>query len=119
MAVTTTLAGTKVALDGDGHLARPEDWREDMAVELAARAGIQDLTDAHWHVISFVRRCYLDGESPPSCRTISNQCGIPGKELFRLFPRRRPVTLAANIAGVPAPRTYFGGCGVNALSRWK
>ena len=115
----TTLAGTTVQLDEDGHLAKPELWREEMAVELAARAGIQELTDEHWRVIRFVRQRYLNDERPPSCRIIAKHCDITGQELFRLFPRRRPVTLAANIAGVPAPRTYFGGCGVNSLSRWR
>lgn len=115
----TTLAGTTVELDEDGHLAHPEQWREEMAVELAARAGIQELTAEHWRVIRFVRQRYVTAERPPSCRTVAKDCDITGPELFHLFPRRRPVTLAANIAGVPAPRTYFGGCGVNSLSRWR
>lgn len=114
----TTLAGTIVELDEDGHFLRPEQWREDMAGEIAAGAGIMPLTEEHWRVVRFMRGLYLDGKRPPSCRMTCKQCGISGRQLFRLFPRR-PVTLAAKVAGVPAPHTYIGGCGVNALSRWR
>ncbi len=117
MAVTS-IAGRAIELDDDGCLLRAEDWREDVASGIAARAGIDQLTEEHWRVIRFIRQRYLNGERPPTCRVLSRQTGIPPRQMFRLFPDR-PMHVAARIAGVPEPHEYIGGCGVNWWSRWR
>ena len=108
-----TMNGRNVELDEDGHLLRPQDWHEDVAAELARRAGIDTLTADHWRVMTFLREVYLAGERPPTCRVISKKCGVTPQQMFRLFPGRRPLQVAANVAGVPEPHDYIGGCGVN------
>src|SRR5512135_1735180 len=116
MAVTT-IAGKAIEVDDDGCLIRASDWDEVVASEIAAGAGIGELTEEHWRVIRFVRQRYLSGEHPPTCRVVSRDTGLTPRRLFRLFPKQ-PVHLAAKIAGVPEPHDYIGGCGVNWWSRW-
>ena len=116
---TVNIGDRQVELDDEGHLVRPEDWREDVAREIAVRAGLDGLTEDHWRVIRFVRGQYLDGERPPSCRVVSRRCGITPRQLYRLFPARRPLQLVATVAGVPEPHEYIGGCGVNWWSPWR
>ncbi len=113
-----TMAGRTIELDEDGCLMRAADWDEQIAAEIAARAGIAPLTEAHWRVIQYMRQRYLNGEHPPTCRVVSQQTGLSPREIFRLFPHQ-PIHLSAKIAGVPEPHDYIGGCGVNWWSRWR
>ena len=41
---TLSVAGKPIELDSDGHLARREDWNENVARELAVQEGIPELT---------------------------------------------------------------------------
>ena len=116
---TVDIDGTPVELDEDGHLVNTGDWNVNIARELARRASISQLTDDHWRVIRFLRRLYLAGERPPTCRVIGSQCGVTPRQMFRLFPGRRPLQIAATVAGVPEPHEYIGGCGINWWSPWR
>jgi tRNA 2-thiouridine synthesizing protein E len=100
---TTTIATVDVELDGEGFFAHPEQWTEDMAAELARREGIDELTDAHWQVIRFMRAEYLAKGSGPSVRALGKTSGVSIKELYQLFPKG-PAKIAAKIAGIPKPR---------------
>ncbi|HEX2709090.1 MAG TPA: TusE/DsrC/DsvC family sulfur relay protein [Solirubrobacterales bacterium] len=100
---TLTYAGTAVEVDPEGFLAQPDQWNEQIADEIAAEAGIDQLTDRHWLVINFMRDTYLDSGSAPSIRTLGKASGVPIKELYQLFPKG-PAKLAARIAGIPKPR---------------
>ncbi len=106
---TMTFTGVTVDVNDDGFFTTPEEWTEGMAPEIAAAEGVDDLSPEHWHVIRFVRACYLEGERPPSVRLTSKRCGVPAKRLYQLFPQR-PIKKAAKIAGIPEPRLYLGGC---------
>ena len=55
---TTTLAGATVDRNDEGFFADPDQWTEAMAPELAAAEGIDELTEAHWRVIKFMRTEY-------------------------------------------------------------
>ena len=55
--------------------------------EIAAEAGIEQLTDRHWLVIDFMRDTYLESGSAPSIRTLGKASGVPIKELYQLFPK--------------------------------
>jgi tRNA 2-thiouridine synthesizing protein E len=83
-----------------------------MASEIAAREAIGHLTDDHWEVINFMRTRYLGNERPPTARFVAKHCGLSVRQVYQLF-RGRPMKVAAKIAGVPEPRMYLGGCGVN------
>ncbi|MCB1800165.1 MAG: TusE/DsrC/DsvC family sulfur relay protein [Gammaproteobacteria bacterium] len=50
------------AIDVDGYLLQGDDWNQSVAFELAAAAGIRQLTDDHWKVISALRDQYSEGE---------------------------------------------------------
>ena len=100
---TTTIAATEVELNDEGFFVRPEEWTEDMAPELARREGIDELTDAHWTVLRFVRKEFLEKGTGPTVRVLGKTSGVSVKDLYQLFPKG-PAKVAARIAGIPKPR---------------
>ena len=100
---TTTIAATDVELNDEGFFVHPEQWTEEMAPEIARREGIDELTDAHWSVIRFMRAEYLEKGTGPTVRVLSKASGVTIKELYQLFPKG-PAKIAAKIAGIPKPR---------------
>ena len=100
---TATITGIDVALNDEGFFEDPTQWTEDMAPELAAREGIDELTDQHWQVIHFMRREYFEKGTGPTVRVLGKTSGASIKELYQLFPKG-PAKIAAKIAGIPKPR---------------
>jgi len=100
---TTTIAATEVELNDEGFFLAPEQWTEEMAPELAAREGIDDLTGDHWTVLQFVRDEYFEKGTGPTVRVLGKTSGVSVKELYQLFPKG-PAKIAARIAGIPKPR---------------
>jgi TusE/DsrC/DsvC family sulfur relay protein len=98
-----TLAGTPVELDAEGFFVHPEQWTEEMAPAIAREHGIDELTERHWMVITFMREAYLKNGTGPTIRTLGKASGVPIKELYQLFPKG-PAKLAAKVAGIPKPR---------------
>ena len=99
----TIIADTEVELNDEGFFIKPEQWKEDMAPELARRDGIDELTDAHWTVLRFMRAEYFDKGTGPTVRALGKTSGVTVKELYQLFPKG-PAKVAARIAGIPKPR---------------
>lgn len=97
-----TIAGKTIKVDEDFFLVNPNDWSEEIAVELAKEEGIDELTEAHWKVIRFMRQDYEERGQVPSIRRMKNAGGIPTKELYALFPGA-PAKKAAKIAGLSKP----------------
>jgi tRNA 2-thiouridine synthesizing protein E len=100
---TMTIAAREVELNDDGFFVDPAQWTEEMVPELAARERIDDLTDAHWQVIRFMRTEYLAKGTGPTVRVLGKTSGVSVKELYQLFPNG-PAKVAAKIAGIPKPR---------------
>jgi TusE/DsrC/DsvC family sulfur relay protein len=100
---TTTLASTPVEINDEGFFVDPDQWTEAMVPELAARDGIDDVTDAHWKVIRFMRSEYRTKGTGPTVRVLGKTSGVSVKELYQLFPKG-PAKIAARIAGIPKPR---------------
>ena len=101
--MTTTMSGlNELEVDAEGFLQKPEQWTEDVGVEIAREAGIAPLTERHWLVIHFMRDRYLQTKQAPSIRTLGKESGVTTKELYQLFPRG-PAKLAAKIGGIPKP----------------
>ena len=98
-----TYAGSQVSVNEEGFFTDPDQWREEMAPEIAREAGIETLTDGHWQVIKFMRYEYAEKGTGPSVRALSKTSGVSIKELYELFPKG-PAKLAAKIAGIPKPR---------------
>ena len=97
------IATTEVELNDEGFFVDPRQWTEEMAPELARREGIDELTDAHWTVIRFMRDEYFDKGTGPTVRLLGKTSGVSVKELYQLFPKG-PAKVAARIAGIPKPR---------------
>jgi len=99
----TTIDLSGVGLNEEGFFVNPEQWTEDMVPVLARREGIEELTDAHWKVIRFMRAQYLEKGSGPTVRVLGKSSGVTVRELYQLFPKG-PAKVAAKIAGIPKPR---------------
>ncbi len=100
---TATIAGVDVSVNDEGFLEQPDQWTEQMAVEIARQAGIDPLTPQHWQVINFMRKEYFEKGTGPTVRALGKTSGVSIKELYQLFPKG-PAKLAAKIAGIPKPR---------------
>ncbi len=98
-----TLLNAPIDVDAEGFLKKPEQWNEDLALEVARQNGIPDLNDRHWKVIRFMRETYLKTGTAPTIRTLGKDSGVPIKELYQLFPKG-PAKLAAKIGGIPKPK---------------
>ncbi|QKE84124.1 TusE/DsrC/DsvC family sulfur relay protein [Arthrobacter sp. NEB 688] len=99
---TTTIAGHEVEVTDEGFLARPDDWSEDLAPELAALIGLR-LDDEHWRLIRFLREDYAVQGETATLRRVSTQTGTPVKQLFALFPGK-PAKKMAYVSGLPKPK---------------
>ena len=98
-----TLPGAPIDVDAEGFFQKPEQWTEDLALEVARQNGIPDLNDRHWKVIHFMRETFLKTGSAPTIRTLGKDSSVPIKELYQLFPKG-PAKLAAKIGGIPKPK---------------
>ena len=96
-----TVADREVHVDEEGFMTEYDEWDEEVAKALAANIGIE-LTDAHWAPIRFLRDDYKENGVTPTLRRVTNEGGIPTKELFTLFPKK-PAKKMSYIAGVPKP----------------
>jgi tRNA 2-thiouridine synthesizing protein E len=92
-----------VELNDEGFLVNPEQWTDEIGAELARREGIDELTDAHWTVIRFMRSEYFEKGTGPTVRILGKTSGVGVRELYKLFPKG-PAKIAAKIAGIPKPR---------------
>ncbi|MEN8129943.1 MAG: TusE/DsrC/DsvC family sulfur relay protein [Pseudomonadota bacterium] len=94
-------AGIRQAELGD------QGWNRERSANLATREGFE-LTDQHWHVISYLREQYLEHGLPRFARTTARalnkqfaaQSG--NKYLYNLFPGR-PVTQGSRLANLRTP----------------
>jgi TusE/DsrC/DsvC family sulfur relay protein len=100
---TATYAGTEVAVNDEGFLTDPAQWRDEMAPQIAAAEGITELTARHWQVITFMRNEYELKGTGPTVRVLGKTSGVSVRELYQLFPKG-PAKTAAKIAGIPKPR---------------
>lgn len=99
---TTTIAGQEVHVDDEGFMTEYSEWNEDLGRELASLIGIEEMTDAHWKAIRFLRDDFAEQGETATLRRVSTVGGIPTKELFVLFPKK-PAKKMAYIAGLPKP----------------
>ena len=100
---TTQYAGLEVETNDEGFLVNSDQWTPEVAEALAAEAGIGELTEKHWQVITFCREDAVQQGTPPGLRRISKLSGVNMKELYQLFPKG-PGKLAAKISGLPKPQ---------------
>ena len=101
------IAGQKLELNQNGHLARFDDWNKEIAEGLAKQEGLS-LTDCHWSVINYLRSYYSEFETSPSPRLVIQNIGdkltmnapCTRKTLQALFPDGG-CKQACRLAGLP------------------
>lgn len=87
--------------DEDGFLQDPGAWDETLAREIAARDGIEGLSEDHFRVINYVRAHHLECGSLPCLRHVGRALGLgdhwvglhfgsSGKELWRVAGLENP-----------------------------
>lgn len=96
------VAGKNIAFDDEGFMVNPDEWDEQVASELAASIGISPLTGDHWKVIKFCRADFQKQGDAPTLRRITQEAGVPTKQLYQLFPKG-PAKKVAFIAGLGKP----------------
>jgi len=95
--------GTEVELNEEGFLVNPGLWDEELAMALAKQEeGLEELTDAHWSVIRFIRGHFMETEAAPMVRQVCKGSGVPLKQIYDLFPSG-PARGACKLAGLPKP----------------
>ncbi len=100
--VAKTIAGKTVEVNEEGFMTNPNEWTEEIAVEIAKEEGIPELTAEHWKIINFCRQAAGTSGKAPTLRQITTGTGVSTKELFALFPKG-PAKKVARIAGLGKP----------------
>lgn len=74
-----------VLFDEDGFIHNADLWNKALAEQLAANAGIDELSNAHWEIIDFLRDRYIRlGAIPPMAR-VCREFGHKRDAVRRLF----------------------------------
>ena len=99
----TAVMELNVQFDAEGFMTDPNEWTPEIAEVLAKEEGIDELTEAHWTVINFVRDEFNKTGKSPTLRAISKRSGVNTKELYALYPKG-PAKKVARIAGLGKPK---------------
>lgn len=99
---TIEIEGKSFEVDGDGFLADPNIWNEDVAKLIAQYDGIEEMGEQHWAIIKIIRRNYEEKGMAPMIRTICQETGLRLREIYNLFPLG-PARGACRVAGLPKP----------------
>lgn len=94
--------GQTVELDEDGFLVSLDQWNEDVALYLAKEEGVDELTEAHWKLINYLKGYFAEYGIAPMVRKMTKESGFSLKEIYDLFPSG-PAKGACKIAGLPKP----------------
>ena len=101
--------------DAEGYLINPDDWTDDIAIELAKEENI-DLIESHWQILRFIREYYNENSVVPDVRHVDEYLATENKidkkeakkNLFKLFPYGY-VKQACKISGMRKPRAWSTG----------
>jgi len=96
------LGGKMVEIDEDGFIQDPEVWDEAVAASLAQTEGVDELTEDHWKVVTYLREYYLEYNMAPMIRKLCKSTDFKLKEIYDLFPSG-PAKGACKVAGLPKP----------------
>jgi dissimilatory sulfite reductase related protein len=92
----------KVEVDEDGFIQKPEEWNEDVAKALATTEDVQNLTEAHWKIIYYLRDYNKKYGIAPMIRKLCKETGFSLKEIYELYPSG-PAKGACKVAGLTKP----------------
>ena len=91
-----------IDVDEDGFMEKPELWNERVAMALASTEELNDLTEAHWKVVHYLRSYYQKFGIAPMIRKLCRETGFSLKEVYDLFPSG-PAKGACKVAGLAKP----------------
>lgn len=89
-------------VDGDGFLAKPEEWNDEVAAMIARYDGIEEMNEKHWAIVNIIRQNFEEKGNAPMIRTICQETGLRLREIYELFPLG-PARGACRVAGLPKP----------------
>ncbi len=92
----------KIEVDEDGFIQEPEAWNEEVAKALASTEDVDDLTEAHWKIINYLRDYYKQFGIAPMIRKLCKETGFSLKEIYELYPSG-PAKGACKVAGLTKP----------------
>lgn len=98
--MTNMRSNTQPQFDRDGLLKDPATWSEGVAVKIAARMGVAELTDTHWKIILSLRAHYKRFGVPPAPSQICLEHGLDKNCAHDLF---HSALAAWKVAGLPNP----------------
>ena len=106
---------TQAIRDTEGYLIIPDEWTDDIAIELAKEEDIE-LNEYHWQVLRFMNKYYGEHDVAPDVRhvipylvTVNQSDKEEAKKLvFELFPYGY-VKQACKISGMKRPRAWSTG----------
>jgi TusE/DsrC/DsvC family sulfur relay protein len=97
-----------LAFDAEGFLTDPHSWNRKVASWIAREDGIEELTDAHWRVIYYLREYHRKFGCVPLMRLVCRANEIRREDIKTLFGSCRQIW---RISGLPDPgeeaKTYM------------
>ena len=105
----------QVERDAEGYLVNPDNWTDEIAIELAREESI-DLNESHWQILRFIRKYYNEHSIIPDIRHVDDYLATENeidkkeakKVIFKLFPYGY-VKQACKISGMRKPRAWSTG----------
>jgi dissimilatory sulfite reductase related protein len=91
-----------IETDEDGFIQEPDRWDQGVALALAETEGVNELTDAHWKLVNYLRDYYLKFGVAPMIRKLCKETGFKLAEVYEMFPSG-PAKGACKVAGLPKP----------------
>jgi len=92
----------KVEVDEDGFIQQPEQWNEEVAKALASTEDVEEMTEAHWKIVNYLRDYYKQFGIAPMIRKLCKETGYTLKEIYELYPSG-PAKGACKVAGLTKP----------------
>ncbi len=89
-------------IDEDGFIQDPDKWNEEVAAALAKTEGVDELTEAHWKLVNYLREYYLQFGVAPMIRKLCKDTGFKLNQIYEMFPSG-PAKGACKVAGLPKP----------------
>lgn len=94
--------GKQIEVDEDGFILDPAIWDQAVAADIAKTEDVEELSEAHWKIINYLREYYQKFGIAPMIRKLCKETGSDLKTIYELFPSG-PAKGACKIAGLPKP----------------
>lgn len=79
-------ASDSVVIDGGGFILMPELWTEDVALRIAHKIGMSEITEEQWKVVRYVHDYYEKYGNQPNIRRMFSEISLDPETMMGLFP---------------------------------